>query len=87
MKKVINIKTKEEFAAKIIRRCDIEYIIHYQQEFNLLQSLSHPNILKVNKFIKRESHQSLVIIMEFLDSYTLGDLIRLDKLTKSNNLS
>lgn len=57
--------------------------MHYKKEFELLKKLSHPTIIKVHQFIVRESHQSIVLIMELLESVTLGDLIRMGYTFKS----
>ena len=86
MKKVTNKRTNEEFAAKIIRKSDSEGINYYRKEFEMLKSMSHPNILKVNAFIVREYHQSIVILMELLTTPTLKDLIHLEITLKSKQI-
>ena len=83
MKRVVNKKSNEEFAAKIIRKSDVEGIAYYRKEFELLKSISHPNVLKVYEFFVREFHQTIIMVMELLTSPTLKDLIRLEQTNKS----
>lgn len=62
-------------AAKIIRSSDEETVMISKNEYSLLKSLDHPNIVKVFDCIHDEQKGQLIMIMELIPGITLEDYV------------
>ena len=72
--KLKDLKTSEFLAAKILNLKDEELNMTLKNEYSLLSSINHPNILKVKELIV--INDSPIMMMEFLESYlSLKDFI------------
>lgn len=78
--------TNNEYAAKIIRKSDLESLSHYNKEFEMMKSLNHPNIVTFNEMIIRENYSDIIFIMELIEKCPmLNDLIHC-KITQSRKI-
>ena len=57
-----------KYAVKIVKVYDEEYRQIVSQEFYLLQSVSHPNIIKVQDMYYNEAKGTIYIVMELVES-------------------
>jgi len=65
-----------QYAIKIIDRgviVDIAEIERTSREFYILQSLEHPNIIKLHEVQRHGS--TLYVVMEYAEGGSLGDMI------------
>jgi len=87
VKKCIDRKTRESFAAKIIRTNDTEIIKAIKNEFLIQKQLSHPNIVKVYELFYNPIVSQIVIVMELIDGVELFDDVIDNGTFDGNNIS
>ena len=63
VKKCVNKQTGIAFAAKVMRKYDLEKEANSRREFELIKDLDHPNIIKAIEFIAADSWTYLVMEM------------------------
>jgi serine/threonine protein kinase len=57
-------KTEEIYAVKIIKVADEELKYVSQNEFKLVRSIKHPNIIKMKDIFYNEGNETIYIVME-----------------------
>ena len=68
-----------QVAIKLITRgviINLSEIERASREFYILQTLEHPNIIKLHDVIQRESGKKLFVVMEYADGGSLGDMLQ-----------
>ncbi len=66
VRKVINKKTKEVFACKLVKSGDEETIANIILEFKKIHKLNHPNVVKVYELYIDETKGYIYSIMEYI---------------------
>lgn len=64
----------------MIRNKDEEYQHIAMKEFHLLQTMNHPNIVKMHEVYYNKLRETLYFVMDFVEGYTLKNYIKLYKL-------
>ena len=80
VKKCIHRETGKVYAVKIMRNHDEERILAAKNEFDLLKSLRHPNIVRVKEFFV--TVKEIYMVMELVDGVELFD--RISEIEKYN---
>ena len=72
---------RQRFAAKVIRARDIEYQKVALKEYNLLRSLNHPGIIKMNDAFINNSKATIYLVMDLVEGESLKQFVE----TYTNN--
>ena len=75
VKKCIENETQKEFACKIVRTSDIEILNIIRNEFTILQSLNHKNIIQVYELFYNPFTSKVHLVMDLVKGPELFELL------------
>jgi calcium-dependent protein kinase len=65
----------QPFAVKLVRDDDIEKMIAHKKEFEILQTLDHPNVVKAVEIFEDDFKHTVFQVMEYIEGQEIMDEI------------
>jgi serine/threonine protein kinase len=76
---------KKKFAVKVIRATDEELMEVAYEEYKVLRTLDHPNIVKMHDAFFNQMKETMYLVMDLVQGYSLKTLLEDKKVKLTEN--